>query len=529
MDQPVPLPPSGDDRARRRGLFSGRDQGTTEGSLDPARDRVEESMAAYQATMQRQLEEGLRRIQLTASSLMHEIASEVWRTAGGDKDDVRTKIVQELSRDQALRSLIAHSDERFQALSVRTAGLEDTLNHVAESVRGAREQLAERLGALGEGGGAKDANEIRTQLAEVTRQMAAALGMLAERDQAIVDAVRTRVLEHGELVTRETSRISEAMEGYVQHGVEAIGQLAGRMDAQMHALTQRDDVIADRIDRTVEEQMRLLGEQLQLIHERTTVDTSGITDEIGHQGGRTDERMRAVAEYLHLLNERIDVSSREALGEMRRTLEARVMGLAHLVRSDSEALRGELVKTAAALDERTARALDERLATVSEAVTRATARMIDELGGRLQEETAHAIRAWIDDALARLEAQADEQSRRFDGRTEETLSALDRNMVRMTDAIEGQLERLGRAVGDRTAQAADVAIGERFDDVLARLHDATGTIGHLERTVRDGRAEIEQALDRSVEQRMTSLARLVRSDNETLAQQIVADQEASKQ
>lgn len=529
MDQPVPLPPSGDDRTRRRGLFSGRNPEAAEGSLDPATDHVEELMAAYQATMQRQLEEGLRRIQLTASSLMHEIASEVWRTAGGDKDDVRTKIVQELSRDQAIRSLIAHADERFQALSVRTARLEDTLNHVAESVRGAREQLAERVGGLGEGGGGKDANELRAELAEITRQVAAALGTLAERDQAIVDAVRTRVLEHGELVTRETSRISEAMEAYVQHGVEAVGHLAGRMDAQLQSLTERDSEIADRIGQTVEEQMRLLGEQLQLIHERTTIDTTGITDAIGNEHGRTDERMRSVAEYLHLLNERIDVSSREALSEMRRTLETRVLGLAQLVRSDSEALRGELVKTAAALAEHTAQALDERLATVSDAVTQGTARMIDELGRRMQEETAHAIRAWIDDALARLESQADEQGRRFDGRTEEALSAIDRNMVRMTDAIEGQFERLGRVVGERAAAAADVAIGERFDDVLARLHDATGTIGHLQRAVQDGTTEIEQAIERSVEQRMASLARLIRSDNETLAQQIVADQEASKQ
>lgn len=528
MDQPVPLPPSGGERTRRRGLFSGRDPEAPEGALDVGRERVEELMAAYQATIQRQLEEGLRRIQLTATSLMHEIASEVWRTAGGDKDEVRARIVHELSRDQALRSLIAHSDERFQALAVRTAGMEDTLNHVADSVRDARLQLAEGLASLGDGSGAKDANELRAQLADVTRQVAAALGTLAERDQEIVDAVRTRVLEHGEMVARETSRISEAMEAYVQQGVEAIGQLASRMDAQLRGLSEREDEIADRIDRAVKEQVGLLGEQLQLIHERTTIDTAEITQAIDRDGARTDERMRAVAEYLHLLNERVDVSSRQALGEMRRTLEARVMGLAHLVRSDSEALRGELVRTAASLDESTARALDERLATVSDAVTQATARMIDELGRGLQEETGHAIHAWIDDAIARLESQADEQGRRFDGRTEETLSALDRNMVRMTDAIEGQLERLGRAVGERAAQAADVAIGERFDDVLARLHDATGTIGHLERVVQNGQAEVEQAIERSVEQRMASLARLIRSDNETLARQIVADQEASK-
>jgi hypothetical protein len=492
MDEPVPLPPPGDDRARRRGLFSGRAPATAQDALGSTDRGVEELMGAYQATIERQLEEGLQRIQLMASSLMHEIASEVWRTAGGDKDDMRGKILLELSRDQALRGLIAHSDERFQALAVRTARLEDTLNHVANSFRETRQELADRVGALGDAGTGQEIREFRGQLADVLRQVAAALATLAERDQAIVDTVRERVREHGELVSRETARISEAMEGYVQHGVEAVGQLASQMDAQLHTLNRRDEDIAERIERAVQEQMRLLGEQLQLINDRTTIDTSELGEAIGHQGGRTDERMRAVAEYLHLLNDRIDVSSREAIGEMRRALEVRVMGLAQLVRSDSEALRDELVRTTAAIDERTARTLDERLALASEAVNEATARMIDGLGGRLQEETSHAIRSWIDDALARLESQAAEQERRFDGRAEETLAALDRNMVRLTDVIAGQFERLGRSADERT----------------------------------EG---VEQAVERAVEQRMSALARLIRSDNETLANQIVTDQEVSKQ
>jgi hypothetical protein len=162
-------------------------------------------------------------------------------------------------------------------------------------------------------------------------------------------------------------------------------------------------------------------------------------------------------------------------------------------------------------------------------VTEGTARMIAEFGHRMQDETAHAIRAWIDEALARLESQADDQSRRFDARTEDALAAIDRNMVRMGDAIEGQFERLGRTVAERAAQASDVAIGERFDDVLARLHAATETIEQLHRAVADGRTATEQAIELAVDQRIASLARLVRADNETLAQQIVADQQASKQ
>jgi DNA anti-recombination protein RmuC len=529
MDQPVPSPPPGGDRTRRPGLFAGREQSPTPDVLDDPQRRVEQLMAAYQAALQRQLEEGLRRIQLTASGLMHEIASEVWRTAGGDKDEARSRILQELSRDQAIRSLIAHSDERFQALAVRTARFEDTLTHIAESVRATRQDLAERVGSLTAGAGDGGSPELRAQLVEVTRQVAAALGTLAERDQAIVEAVRNRVREHGELVTQETTRISAAMESYVQHGVEAVGQLAGRMDAQLEALTTRDDQISERVRAAVEEQMTLLAEQLQLMYERMAIDTSSVGETIRHHTSRGDERLRAVGEYLHVLNERVDVATRELAAQMQRTLETRVMGLAQLVRSDSEALRGELVRTASTLDERTATILDERLAAVSEAVTGETARMIDELGHRMENETAQAVRVWIDEALARLESRSEEHARRFDARTEEALTAIDRNMVRMADAIEGQLERLGRTVGDRAAGAADVAIGERFDQVLARLNDASGTVERLPLALQEGQERIEQHVETSVDRRMGALARLVRSDNETLAQQIVTSQEASRQ
>ncbi|MGH2590502.1 MAG: hypothetical protein ACRDGW_06870, partial [Actinomycetota bacterium] len=389
------------DRARRRGLFSARPSPGV--SPDPV-EYVEEMMGAYQETIQRQLEEGLSAIRHTANTLMHEIASEVWRAAGGDKDEVRSKILHELSRDQAIRSLIAHSDERFQALAVRSARLEDTLNLVADSVRGAKAQLAESVDRFGEPTAFADAAALRTQLAEITRQVAGALKTLAERDQEVVEAVRARILEHGELITQETTRISGAMESYVRHGVEAIGQLAGSMEEQVHALATRDDDVADRIQQAVDRQTAILGEQLQLMYERIAldtraitetanrhtdrdvervralaeqvqlmyermaIDTTSITEAVNHQGERDAERDRALGEYLHVLGERVDVVRRDTVNELNSALSARVMGLARLVRSDSEALRRELVRTAEPHDERIAAMLDERLARVSQAV-----------------------------------------------------------------------------------------------------------------------------------------------------------------
>jgi hypothetical protein len=528
MPQSDRSPSPGEDQAGRRGLFSGRGRAAPDAVTADDAALIQQLMGAYQATIQRQLEEGLTEIRRTANSLMHEIASEVWRAAGGDKDEVRSKILQELSRDQAIRSLIAHSDDRFQALSIRTARVEETLNVVAQSLRGARDQLASSIEEITPGS-AEDAAALRAQLTEVTRQVGEALATLAERDQAIVDAVRTRVREHGELITKETTRIAHAMEGYVQHGVEAIGQLAGAMEAQVQSFGTREEEIAGRVGQAVERQMTLLGEQLQLMYERLAIDTTSITDYVTSFAERGDEHVRAVGEYLHVLHDRVDVVTRDAVAGLNRALEERVMGLARLVRSDAEALRAELARTAEAHDEGLAQMLEGRLENVSDAVATGATRIIDELGRRMREETEEVVRSRIDEAVTRIEAHGDERSRTIDGQMDQALTAMDRNMIRMTDVVESHLEHLEHTVADRAVLAVEVSLGERFDDVLARLHAATGTLeehgGEMSRSV----DERMGSLGESVDERMGSLARLIRSDNETLAQQIVADQEASKQ
>ena len=461
-------------------------------------------ITAYQEMIQEQLDEGLRSIQHTANTLMHEIAGEVWRSAGGDKEAVASTILQELSRDQAIRALIAHSDERFQALAARTGRVEDTMNMLAESVRAAREQIARSADALesGAGGGLGASplgvGQIRAQLDEVSRQVAAAFQTLADRDQEIVDTLQVRIREHGELVVQETARISQAMQEYVQQGVETMNNLAGSADSSMQAMSAHDGV-TDQTVRSVDQQISELAEQLQLLYDRTGI------------------AMSSLHESVTFLGDRMGVETRERLEEMNRAFEAKVIGLANLVRSDSEALRREMVTTAEAHDEAIARMLDERLTPITET---------------LADSVAASIEAKLDGSMAALAARTDEQAQLIDARTGETVSAIDRNLIRMVDALDEHFERLGAGVGDRAASAAELAIGARFDDVLARLHAAASVI---ERENAETRGAIEQTwshLDETrsaLDTRFVALAKLVRSDSETLAGQIVADQDVTKQ
>jgi myosin heavy subunit len=507
MQDRDPSPPPGD-RARRRSLFGGRAETTpprlTAGLSPSAAERTELVITAYQEMIQEQLDEGLRSIQHTANTLMHEIAGEVWRSAGGDKEAVASTILQELSRDQAIRALIAHSDERFQALAARTGRVEDTMNMLAESVRTAREQIARSADALesGAGGGLGASplgvDQIRAQLDEVSRQVAAAFQTLADRDQEIVDTLQVRIREHGELVVQETARISQAMQEYVQQGVETMGNLAGSANSSLQAMSAHDGV-TDQTVRSVDQQIAELAEQLQLLYDRTGI------------------AMSSLHESVTFLGDRMGVESRERLEEMNRAFEAKVIGLANLVRSDSEALRREMVTTAEAHDGEIARMLDERLTAVTET---------------LADSVVASIEAKLDGSMAALAARTDEQAQLIDARTGETVSAIDRNLIRMVDALDEHFERLGAGVGDRAASAAELAIGARFDDVLARLHAAASVI---ERENAETRGAIEQTwshLDETrsaLDTRFVALAKLVRSDSETLAGQIVADQDVTKQ
>lgn len=485
-------------RVRRRGLFSGKPEAPSAMPSSPA-DRVDAVMAAYQEMLREQLEEGLRSIQHEANTLMHEIASEVWRAAGGDKGTLQSKIVETLSRDQALRGLIAHTDERFQAIAVRTSRLEDSLNMLAGTVRAAKQQIEDsvvRLEGL-DSHPALDSAQIRAQLSDITKQISVAFETLAERDQAIVDLVRIRVREHGELVSQEATRIAGAMEAYVQKGVEAMGQLAGATEARLEQLELGGD-IAPRLAEALESQtarletrLSELGQFVEHLYERIGVEARDAAEEIGSVRGMAaamlvegfgslDERIEGLGTRVETVDERIGTMIGTVDQRIERMVQEQARGLAQLVRSDSEALRRELVRSTAERDEATAQLLDERLGRVSDALGQATQGLVDQV------------------------------------------------VTRTSEAAREQLEQMSQTISEQSAQALEVAVA-RGVVVEARMQAAVESLERTSSTMSAMQEETGQAVANAIDTRIASLAKLVRADNETLAQQIVSDQEATKQ
>lgn len=500
MQSNEPFP---DDTGHRRRSLFGR------GSAEPEDVRIEEALAGYQRVLEERLDRGLAAIQSSAVQLMRDVASEMWRSSGGDTAETQSSILQFLSRDQAIRGLISHSDERFQALAVRTDRLEDALQQVNRSNAQLTEHIARSARALADvaqSPALQNVDGVREQIEQVERHIASTIAYIAERDRELVENIRAQVQENGNVVASEAERIVEAMQGYVSGGVDTMGRLAQRMEQHIETATAQDDDLTDRIHAQIQ---TTLGEQIQLLYERLGIEARTLADALAsHETwmSRTlEEAADRTDEQWLQQNEAIRESARIGAEQVTHVLEARVMGLAQLVRSDSEALRQRLVDNAAAQDEAIGRMLDERLIRVTEAVDAATQFTVEESSRRIGEVTERAI----------------------DGRAETISLALDRNLVVLKEKMDADLT----ALGDRTASVVETAIGAGMQANADRLSTSVDAIDQARMSFERMQAEGEAGVGRAIDQRIGALAKMIRSDNQALAQRIdqQGESDASRQ
>ena len=122
---------------------------------------------------------------------------------------------------------------------------------------------------------------VRTQLEMVERHIAEAFAHFDQRDEAIATEVLGQVRDHGELMTRETTRIVEAMQAYVQGGTETVGRLAQRIEEHAKLFVLQDHNIVEHVREVVEEQASELTEQVAMVREKVGLH------------GREQEQLRA--------------------------------------------------------------------------------------------------------------------------------------------------------------------------------------------------------------------------------------------
>src|SRR5512134_2488121 len=317
----------------RRGVFRRPDD--EEPSMTTTEARLSTSM---RRTIEEQLEESLRSLEEQATVLMREVAAEMWRAAGSDARPEQERIVSLLSRDQTIRTLIASSDERFQSLALRSARVEDTVTAVAENGRATREAIESSLRTIREIADSPTLHGIegvRNQLEQVEHHIAAAFATIEQRDRAIVESVTQQIEAHGRLLAEEAAKVIGAIDAYVQTGAEAMGELSASVEERAAAFAVHDGTIGDLVADRVTAELAPVAEQLEMLAEKVGLH------------GRDQEQVRAAIERL---------------------VEARIMGVAQLVRSDSEALQNLIEERTDVQAETVRETVDWRLAAFAERV-----------------------------------------------------------------------------------------------------------------------------------------------------------------
>lgn len=425
---------------------------------------VEEEIAnALTGVVDERIEEGLQALEEQATTLMREVASELWRSSAKDVRPEQERIVSLLSKDQAIRSLIASTDERFQALATRAARVEDAVHDLAESgrsTRAAMEASASSIREIAESPTLHGVENVRLQLELVERHIAETFKNLDDRDRTLTDAILAQVREHGEMVARETSRVVEAMQGYVQGGAEAVGRLAQRVEEHAETFASADG-------------------------ERTTV------------GATVRDEVLAIGEQLELMAERMGIQGRDQIAikaAMERFVDARVRGLAELIRSDSQALRRMIEEHASEQERMLREQVEERMILVGQAVVDQVKESMASLDGfdslvvEQQQALEERMRSHIDDritAIARMirsdnQALADrfaqagvagedsELARQTlrsikelqAGMASDVLSSVDRRFQTMSDQLHKETQSTAEAM---------LTIAERLSDKMDRL------------------------------------------------------------
>jgi hypothetical protein len=421
MPQTDPSSPSGGalHRAKRR-LVRGED--FTPPGVDTAA-----LTASIERIVSARLGDAVAAIQESASSVMHDMAAEVWRTAGGDKREVQAKILENLARDDAVRGLIAHSDERFQALAVRTGRLEDILERLAADTETATESLKQSVAAL-ESAIAEPAlvevGDLRERLANVVHQISRALRSITERDQILVEAISERIEAHGKVVSDETERIARAMEAYVQQGVSAVGQLAGSMDTQLAEFQGR--YVKTELEGT-EQRIR---EGIVGFAKVARADAQALRDELL---GNLAERDETIQQRLSGVSESIDA-----------TLDRSVADIARRFGEDTQAALGRIEESQQGTVQR---GFDEALSTID----RNMVRMADQLDAQLGR---------LGDVVGAQAAQA--TSAIIAGRVDEAMQLIRSSQADVQKAVEDKITGLARfsrsdnrVLADRVRQLTD--------------------------------------------------------------------------
>jgi hypothetical protein len=196
--------------------------------------------------------------------------------------------------------------------------------------------------------------------------------------------------------------------------------------------------------------------------------------------------------------------SRAAEG-VREALEQRVHGLAQLVRSDSQAIQGLIERTAAEQGSTMRAAIDDGLAGMA-AQTREA--MIEH--GASTEQ--------------RMERMEHVVGERVESITDDLAATVDRDLALLADRMDSRMTMVAEGVAVRAAEAAGLAVVSGLERTVERMDAAIDAVERMQekRGGADGAGgdDVTARLEQHVDDRLTALAKMIRSDNRILAERM---------
>jgi hypothetical protein len=308
------------------------------------------------------------------------------------------------------------------------------------------------------------ADHVETAVQELDERISSMMRSIAESDAALVDAVKGYVTS---VAAREERSEPEAP-------APVVDLAALDIDLSAH-----DDDVVERIS---EELTSTIGEQLQLLYERLGIEARSLADMVHKVGAQTGAGAPAAAPAAAAAGAPTASGADAATA---RLIEERVMGLARLIRSDSESLHRRLLELNAAQTQAVERMVDERLARMGERIEAVPSR-VETIATRIEDVNA----------------------------------TVDRNMMRLSETIDAELAKVGQMAGERAAEAAGAAISGHIDSTAERLSESAEAVEASRVELERMHGEMETMIGRHLDQRIGGLAKMIRSDNQVVVERM---------
>ncbi|HEX9376529.1 MAG TPA: hypothetical protein VGB19_09860 [Actinomycetota bacterium] len=481
--------------ASRRRLFGSRTGSPS--TLDPA---LAGEIEGVHRSMMTRFERGLAELEESARSRMAAVAEEAWQGTEAELRELRERILRELSRDQAIRGLIAHADERYQSLDVRVERMERNLSGVESAARAL-------TGALGEAASGENGPELLTLVTLDQR-----LGGMETTLQSIDGRIDSRVGDAMQTTLESIDRTSRELHERLEDGILTVrtavtelqagvpvgagGEAAPAYDVDLGPVAERLHAVQEYLGQVVEylsARDRAIVEWVQT----ATAHTDGLVREESERvmealGGRLDRTSQAI----ETLGARMDVEARETEERLREAVAVQLQGVHDRLRHHAQVL-GEAL---AAVEARTLAGLEEQDATMQD-----------------QAERLEAVRAQVEAARA---AAVEATGRVSDALHERLADIVDQMRAESEDMRVRLVERAQQAGADATrdiderlarmAELTQAALGWTVDEIEQRVQR------EILRSVEVGMADFIAAMDRrfvqlheSLDERVTFLSRSV--------------------